>query len=155
MRPIRFALASVANSAEYRLSMAPFLDAGACNGNSSAVMTAELVAAEARDRVGRPPRAVEAFVPSRSRDEVRQLAIQCLAAGAPWVVSGAGAPDPVVVVGRSKDRGADLRTLLPELIERSRGKGGGSPDLVQVSAADAPAAAEAVRWAGEKLASLA
>jgi alanyl-tRNA synthetase len=52
----------------------------------------------------------------------------------------------VVVAGRAKSGGADLKTLVPELLARSRGKGGGSPDLVQTSAADAAAAETAWRW---------
>ena len=85
---------------------------------------------------------------------VRKFVIKCLVAGAPWAVAGAGAPDPVVGVGRAKARAGDLKTLLPGLLQRSQGKGGGSPDLVQVSAADAASAEATVRWAGEEVAAL-
>jgi hypothetical protein len=78
--------------------------------------------------------------------------IKCVEAGAPWAVAGAAAPDPVVVAGRAKSGGRDLKTLVPGLIERTRGKGGGSPDLVQVTAADAAAAESAWRWMAETLA---
>ena len=53
----------------------------------------------------------------------------------------------VVVVGRAKALAFDLKTLVPELLALTRGKGGGSADLVQSSAADAAAAAAAWRWA--------
>jgi alanyl-tRNA synthetase len=82
----------------------------------------------------------------RGRDDVRRFVIQCLAHGAPWVVAGAGAPDPVVMVGRAKSGGLDLRTLVPALCERAGRKGGGSPDLVQTAAADAPSAKSAFDW---------
>ena len=111
------------------------------------LLAGRLLAAEARERVGDPPRGVADFVPMRPRDEVRRFALQCLEAGAPWVVAGAASPDPVVIVGRAKKLTADLKALLPGLLERARGKGGGSPDLVQVAAADARAAEEAWDWA--------
>jgi alanyl-tRNA synthetase len=53
----------------------------------------------------------------------------------------------VVVLGRARAIGADLKMLVPGLLERAGGKGGGSPDLVQVSAADPEAARAAFRWA--------
>jgi hypothetical protein len=53
------------------------------------------------------------------------------------------------MVGRAKRLAADLRTLLPGLLERAQGKGGGSPDLVQVAALDGSKAEEAWRWAVE------
>jgi len=102
---------------------------------------------ECRERVGDPPRAVADFAATRPREEVRRFVIKCLEAGAPWAVAGAGSPDPVVVIGSAKARSGDLKTLLPGLLERARGKGGGSPDLVQVAAADATAAEDAWRWA--------
>ncbi len=112
-------------------------------------LTARLIEAEARERVGEPPRGVHAFDPQRPREEARLLALKSLEAGAPWVAVGAAAPDPVIVVGRAKAGSADLRALLPELLQRARGKGGGSPDLLQVAAQDAERAQEAWRWAGE------
>jgi alanyl-tRNA synthetase len=105
-----------------------------------------MIAAEARDAVGTPPKGVIRFDAERSRDDVRRFVIQCIAAGAPYAVAGAAAPEPVVVAGRAKSGGADLKTLVPELLARSRGRGGGSPDLVQASAADAAAAETAWRW---------
>jgi alanyl-tRNA synthetase len=106
---------------------------------------------EARERVGNPPRPVADYVPERPREEARRFAIKCLEVGAPWVVVGAGAPDPVVVAGRSKGLELDLKALVPELLERARGRGGGSPDLVQAAAADAAAAEDAWRWLAEEL----
>jgi alanyl-tRNA synthetase len=114
-----------------------------------AALTARLIEAEARERAGDPPRGVSGFDALRPRDEVRLLAIKALEAGAPWVALGAAAPDPVVMVGRARCLSQDLRALLPGLLERARGKGGGSPDLVQVAASDGNRAEEAWRWAVE------
>jgi len=111
-----------------------------------------LVVAEARERVGEPARAVADFAAARARDELRLLVIKCLEVGAPWVAAGSAGPEPAVVLGRAKGPGLDLRGLLPGVLERSRGKGGGSPDLIQVSAADAAAAEAAWTWARDWLA---
>jgi alanyl-tRNA synthetase len=115
-------------------------------------LTARAIAAEARERVGSPPRGVSEFFPERARDELRTFALKCLEAGAPWIAVGAAAPEPAVIVARAKGAGADIKALLPELLARSRGKGGGAPDFVQVTAADAGAAEEAWRWAAERVA---
>ena len=114
-----------------------------------AALTARLIETEARERVGVPPQGVAGFDARRPREEVRLLALKSLEAGAPWVALGAAGPDPLVMVGRAKRLAADLRTLLPELLERAQGKGGGSPDLVQVAALDGGKAEEAWRWAVE------
>ena len=114
-----------------------------------AALTARLIEAEARERAGDPPQGVAVFDARRPREEARLLALKSLEAGAPWAVIGAAAPDPVVVVGRAKRLGADLRGLLPGLLERAQGKGGGSPDLVQVAARDGNQAEDAWRWAVE------
>jgi alanyl-tRNA synthetase len=110
-------------------------------------LTARAVAAEAKERVGSPPRAVSEFFPDRPRDELRTLVLKCLEAGAPWVAAGAGAPEPAVLVARQKGAGVDLKALLPELLARAEGKGGGAPDFLQIAAADARRAEEAWRWA--------
>jgi alanyl-tRNA synthetase len=115
------------------------------------VVSERMLAADARERVGDPPRGVADFAAQRPREEVRRFALKCLEAGAPWVVAGAAAPDPVLVVGRAKPLAGDLKALVPALLERARGKGGGSPDLVQVAAADAAAAEEAFRWAAAEV----
>jgi alanyl-tRNA synthetase len=115
-------------------------------------LDARLAVAEARERVGEPPRPVADFAASRPRDALRRFAIQCLAAGAPWVAAGSAAPEAVVVLGRAKSADFDLRTLLPELLARSRGRGGGSPDLLQVAAADAAGAQAGWQWASDELA---
>ena len=115
-------------------------------------LSVRLLASEALERVGNPPRGVAELFAERSREDVRRFALKCLEAGAPWVVAAAAAPDPALVAGRAKRGGADLRAkLLPGLLERAKGKGGGSPDLLQVAAADAPSVAEAFRWASEAL----
>ncbi len=118
-----------------------------------AAASTRLIESEARERAGQPPRAVATFAPERPRDEVRMLALKSLEAGAPWAIVGAAGPDPIVVVGRARAPGAasalDLRTLLPGLLERSRGKGGGSSDLIQASASDGEAAEKSWRWAQE------
>jgi alanyl-tRNA synthetase len=113
-------------------------------------LSERLIVTEARERVGDPPRPVSDFAARRTRDEARRLAIKCLEAGAPWVAFGAGSPEPVIVLGRAKALAFDLRTLVPELLERARGRGGGSPDLVQASAADASSAETAWRWCVEQ-----
>jgi alanyl-tRNA synthetase len=109
---------------------------------------------ECRERVGSPPRGVADFATARPREDVRRFVIKCLEAGAPWAVAGAGSPDAVVVVGRAKALAFDVKTLLPGLLERAKGKGGGSPDLLQVAAADAAAAEAAMRWAEREVAAL-
>ena len=114
-------------------------------------LSERLLLAEARERVGDPPRAVKDFAERRTREEARRFAIKCLESGAPWVAIGAAAPDPVVVLGRAKSLSFDLKALVPELIERTGGKGGGSPDLIQASAADAQRAEAAWRWAVEQI----
>ena len=114
-----------------------------------AALTVRLIVAEARERVGDPPRGVAGFDAQRPRDEVRMLALKSLEAGAPWVALGAAAPDAVVMIGRARGLAQDMRALLPGLLERSQGKGGGSPDLVQVAAPDGDRAEVAWRWAVE------
>ena len=109
-------------------------------------LTAERIAREARDAVGDPPRPVTAHLESYPRDEVRTFAIQCLAAGAPWVAASAGDPEPCVIVARAKGAGVDLKSMLPELLERAGGKGGGAPDFVQVTARDGASARAAGEW---------
>jgi alanyl-tRNA synthetase len=135
-------LAHLERAAEERDELRKRLDA----------LSERLIIAEARERVGDPPRGVADFAPVRPRGEVRTFAIKCLEAGAPWVVAGAAAPEPVVVAGRAKSGTADLKALLPGLLERARGKGGGSPDLLQVAAADAKAAEDAWSWARDEVA---
>jgi alanyl-tRNA synthetase len=100
------------------------------------------LAAEARARVGEPPRGVAEISASRTREEVRAFAIQCLEAGAPWVVSASTA-EPSLVAARGKGEAGDLKSLLAGLLAHARGKGGGSPDFLQVGCADAAAAVAA------------
>jgi len=106
---------------------------------------------DARAKAGDPPRGVAEWAADRGRDDVRAFALACLSAGAPWVVSAAGAPDPVVVAARAKGAGRDLRALLPELLAAARGKGGGSPEIVQLAAADAAGAEAAFALARGRL----
>lgn len=106
---------------------------------------------DARAKAGDPPRGVAEWAPERARDDVRAFALACLSAGAPWVVSAAGAPEPVVVAARTKGAGPDLKALLPGLLAAARGKGGGSPEIVQVAAADAAGAEAAFALARDRL----
>jgi alanyl-tRNA synthetase len=115
-------------------------------------LSERLITAEARDAVGTPPRPVTRFDARRPRDEVRRFVIKCIEAGAPHAVAGAAEPEPVVVAGRAKSGGVDLKSLVPGLLERAGGRGGGSPDLVQASAADAASAEAACRWMAQTLA---
>ncbi len=112
-------------------------------------LNAERVAMEARARVGVPPRAVADYAAVRRREDVRLFALKCLEAGARWVVAGAAAPEPCVVAGRAKGAHGDLRALVPALLERTGGKGGGAPEMVQASAADPTAAERGFRWLEE------
>jgi alanyl-tRNA synthetase len=114
-------------------------------------LTARATEAEARERTGTPPRPVTQFDRDRPRDDVRRLALKCLEAGAPWVAVGAAAPDPTIAIGRAKSGAGDLRGLLPELLERSQGKGGGAPDFIQIAATNAEAAESAWRWVAERV----
>ena len=119
-------------------------------------LSLRLLAGEAREAVGAPARPVSVLAAERSRDEVRAFALQCLEAGAPWVISAASAPEPTLVVARAKraDGAPDLRALVPALLAAARGKGGGSPDMVTVAAADADAARAAFEAASAALARL-
>jgi alanyl-tRNA synthetase len=105
-------------------------------------LESRLLAEEAVRRVGDPPASVAELAESRSREDVRAFALACLTAGAPWVVSASRGPEPALVVARAKSAGGDVRSLLPALLEAAGGRGGGSPEMVQLSAAG-PAEAEA------------
>jgi len=115
-------------------------------------LTAKAVAAEAKERVGDPPHGVSEFSPARPRDELRTFVLKCLEAGAPWVVAAAGSPEPAVIVARAKSGSLDLKALLPELLALAKGKGGGSPDFLQIAAADAASAEDAWRWGAARVA---
>lgn len=120
-----------------------------------AELTDRLLDSEARHKTGSPPAPVSDLAARRPREEVRKLAILCLQAGAPWVATAAAAPDPVLVLGRAKSGAFDLKSLLPELLARSRGKGGGNPELLTIAGDSAEAIEDAWRWAsatlGEKI----
>lgn len=117
-----------------------------------AVFVARRIADEARAAVGDPPRPVAVLADGRSRDDARQFALRALEAGAPWVVSGTSGPEPQVVVARAKgSAGPDLKALLPDLLAAARGKGGGSPEMVTISPADADGARAAVETAERTL----
>lgn len=116
-------------------------------------LNGRLLAADAAAKVGQPPVGVAEWAAERDREGVRAFALACLDAGAPWAVSAAAGPDPVVIVVRAKGPGPDLKALLPELLAAARGKGGGSPEQVQVAAADAAGAAAAFAFARERLSS--
>lgn len=106
-----------------------------------AVFQARQMAEEARTLVGSPPKGVAVCEDDRSREDVRAFALQCLEAGAPWVVSATTAPEPSIVIARQKSLGApDLKAWLPELLAAANGKGGGSAEMLTLSASDAAAA---------------
>jgi alanyl-tRNA synthetase len=79
----------------------------------------------------------------RSADSLRALSRQLTGLGVERVVLAARGPAPLVVAGRPRGGGEDLRRWLPALLEQARGRGGGGPDEVQVTAADGEAAAAA------------
>ena len=112
-------------------------------------LTARTLAAEARARVSDPALGVADWAPERSREDTRTFALKLLEAGAPWVVVGAGAPDPCLIVARAKSARGDLKALVPELLARGGGKGGGAPDFVQLACADTRRAEETWQWATE------
>ncbi len=115
------------------------------------MLTAGMIERDARERVGVPPAPVTEFSESRPRDELRLFALKCLEAGAPWVAAGAASPESALILGRAKSGTFDLKTLLAGCLERARGKGGGSPDLLQVAAADAESARRAWEWSVSEL----
>ncbi len=118
-----------------------------------AVFTAKLIAEEARTAVGSPPQPVAVLAADRTREDTRLFALQCLEAGAPWVVSATSGPEPQVVIGRAKANAAlDLRAFVPELLAAASGKGGGSPDMITIAAAEAGSAKAAFELAKQKLA---
>jgi alanyl-tRNA synthetase len=115
-------------------------------------LQSRLLADEARSRVGDPPKPVAELADGRSREETRAFALACLSAGAPWVVSASIAPEPVVIVARAKTHAGDLKAMLPGLLAVTRGKGGGSPEQLQLSAADADGARAGFEQARAQLA---
>jgi alanyl-tRNA synthetase len=110
-----------------------------------------LLADDARRRVGDPPAGVAELADERSREDVRAFALACLTAGAPWVVSAVRGPEPALVVARAKAAPGDVRALLPELLELAGGRGGGSPEMVQLSAAGPEHAAAAFALAVSRM----
>lgn len=116
-----------------------------------AELNTRLLAEEARAALRATPTGVAAWWNERAREDVRTFALQALEAGAPWVACAAAAPNPAVVVGRAKPSAIDLKALLPELLALSRGKGGGSPEMLTLAPADALAAQQAYRWLVERL----
>ena len=114
-------------------------------------LNATLITAEAKESVGDPPRAISRLFEDRARDELRLYALKCLEAGTPWVVAGTLAPEPALIVARAKSGRGDLKAMLPALLEKSRGKGGGSPDFLQIAPADAAATRAAYALAIESL----
>jgi len=118
-------------------------------------LMAAVIESEAKEAVGSPPRGVASWFAERPREELRLLVNRCLEGGAPYAVAAAGAPEAALVVARAKGAGADLKRLLPALLEAARGKGGGSPDTLQISAADAASARTAFDLAAREIAKLA
>ncbi len=108
-------------------------------------LSERITTAEALAAVGNPPRAVVEHRVLWPRDDVRVFAIQCLAAGAPWVIAASGGPEPTVIGARPKTGTFDLREVVAELKAAARGKGGGSADMITIAAEDAEGAADAMR----------
>jgi alanyl-tRNA synthetase len=114
-------------------------------------LTEGLIQAEAQGAVGSPRHGVASWFDTRPREELKLFVNHCLEAGAPYVVAAAGAPEGALMLARAKGAGADLKSLLSALLESARGKGGGSPDTLQISAADASAARAAFDLAAREL----
>ena len=110
-------------------------------------LTARIITGEAAERVARDPQGVAEFRDGWPRDDARSFAFKCIELGAPWIAVAAGGSDAFVMIARAKSGTCDVRALLPGLLERSAGKGGGSADAVQVSARDASTAKAAWEWA--------
>ena len=105
-------------------------------------------------KVGEPPCAFAEISATRTREEAREVALHALSAGARWVVSAASGAEPVVVIGRAKSLAGDLKSLLPDLLAAAKGKGGGSPEMLQVAAADGASAEAAYALACERVKAL-
>ncbi len=117
-----------------------------------AALSLRMLATEAREAVGSPPRGVAVLADDRSREETRAFALQCLEAGAPWVVSATRSPEPSVVLARPRaESSLDLKAWVPELLAAARGKGGGSPDMVTLAPADANGAEVVFALARDRL----
>ncbi len=114
-------------------------------------LSARLAGIEAAARVAGSPGGVAEARDRWTRDEARAFAFRCVELGAPWVAVAAGTPEAFVMLARPKPGAGDLRTLLPGLTERSRGKGGGSPDAITVTASDGGMARAALEWAASEL----
>jgi len=114
---------------------------------------ARVAAAEAAERVAGSPGEVVEFRERWPREDARAFAFKCLELGAAWIAVAAGAPEPFVMIARPKSAQttADFRTLAPELAQRAGGKGGGSPESVFVTAADAASARAAQEWASREI----
>jgi len=117
-------------------------------------LSSRLIAREAAERVAASPGGVAEYRDAWPRDELRGFTFQCVERGARWVAAAAGGPDPCVMLARPKSGAGDLRGLLPGLLERTGGKGGGSPEALQAGARDAAAAHAAWAWACAELPAL-
>ena len=114
-------------------------------------LTARIISGEAAERVARDSQGVAEFRDGWPREEARTFAFKCIEFGALWIAVAAGGPEPFIMIARARSGSGDVRALLPGLLERSAGKGGGSADAVQVSARDATAARTAWEWARAEL----
>ncbi len=120
----------------------------------AARLAAELIVHEARALASAHGAGTEGVMcrvfDEKSAEDLRALASAITALGVSRVVLAARAPEARVLVARPRGKeGEDLRRLLPALLEASGGKGGGGPDLLQVTAADADLAATAAARAAE------
>jgi alanyl-tRNA synthetase len=119
-----------------------------------ALKTAELEAGELAAAHRQKGEAVFSLVLEESdTDSLRALGLGLTSKGVARVVLACRKPEPRVLVTRPRGKGEgcfDLSQLLPLLLEVSRGKGGGGPDLLQASAAGSELAEAAVRAVTEE-----
>ena len=117
-------------------------------------MAAQVARAEAVELAARHRESGEAVFlhvfDVRPPDSLRGLGRQLTGIGVERVVLAARGPTPFVVVSRPRGGTGDLRQKLPGLLERTRGRGGGSPDELQITAADGAVAAEAAEAAARE-----
>jgi alanyl-tRNA synthetase len=114
-------------------------------------LSGRIAAVEAAERVAASPGGVAEYRDRWAREEARAFTFQCIERGAAWVAAAAGGPEGFIILARPKAGAGDLKSLLPGLLERGRGKGGGTQDAVNVNAVDADSARAALDWAAGEL----
>ncbi|MFP4081685.1 MAG: alanyl-tRNA editing protein [Candidatus Aminicenantes bacterium] len=120
-------------------------------------MRKKLIQNEARDAVQKAERKIiKQVFTDRSRDQVRFLALSIIKKGDFVVLYGVRSEERIeLILARSESMGMDLRELVPELCSLVKGKGGGSPSLVEIAGDRAEnlssALDKAYEWAERKL----